>query len=664
MTKPLNPTSNLTEKLKVQTATVALDGLSFKAATYREETNAEKFSRELAETIAKTKKIIQGDSQLAHNNGRYYTDLAAQENDPEQKEKYYCEALIHLDVAIDLNPNKTWQHYDRAYVKHRLGNLQDAIKDFSKEIELSNDAPAQLRSHYEIHAVLSEDGKKYSPEAIIHLHKILELSKKYPDQLNSEVDLPLIQFSANELESIDSFYWRRVNDQSRSPQDRRADLKFMEEALLINTSQKTEYAEELLKNITEEISVNEVSKEPSASSLTSSAQYLHNSFGRIFFSMADDVLLYPGYNSEKDPQNMCVTTTNFGSTQNQLPIAQSTPSFLSKKVLEQNKDVIEDLLLVKSDNYESTALHLNIINHNYEEALDLLNTYPKRAAELLEAVDVNGKTPLSLALEAGAPEEFILRMLTPKTVLMADKLGVTPLMLASRGTGVQVIEKMLEMIPQDKIAESLSQTDFRGNSVFQWNIKSKDFINDRFSLFKIDGTKSENYCSNSLFRNGRYHFLYATGSQIISDPKQIAACFEEVGLEIGKNYLSETAYVSIAATKSNSERLLELATGQTADIIADREKLSLVLWKSNNPNSDFWQLIQKEMREVLTKISEVSLVDRYVSNQPLIREVLGRYHSQTIERKCYHSKSETPSATTTNTDYIKFDNNPQKTLQK
>lgn len=61
------------------------------------------------------------------------------------KQKRYEDAIPFLDHAIELNPSFAEAYYQRAYAYHELGNLDRALQDYNRTIELAPTADAYLQ---------------------------------------------------------------------------------------------------------------------------------------------------------------------------------------------------------------------------------------------------------------------------------------------------------------------------------------------------------------------------------------------------------------------------------------------------------------------------------------------------------------------------------------
>jgi hypothetical protein len=147
----------------------------------------------------------------------------------------------------------------------------------------------------------------------------------------------------------------------------------------------------------------------------------------------------------ENEEKLCVKTPN-------LDRSPSNPEHLfltsEQKILD-HKERLRNKVLYK--NKFGNALHVNIMNHHYQDSLAILNIYPEYKDELLDTTDGNNRTPLHLALEIGAPTEIISQILTTKNIAIPDKDGITPIMLAMRGAvDVELMKKMIKMIPQEE----------------------------------------------------------------------------------------------------------------------------------------------------------------------------------------------------------------------
>lgn len=267
--------------------------------------------------------------------------------------------------------------------------------------------------------------------------------------------------------------------------------------------------------------------------------------------------------------------------------------------------------------FGGSAMHVNIMNQYYKAALSILEKFPTKREEILNQKDFNGRTPLHLALEVGAPEAVISNLLTRENILIADKEGITPFMLAARGLDRETMTKIFETIPESNLREAVEQKDKNGRTALDWNKMSKEEMIKRFHKFEMDGTRDSEYCTGSLFFSDIYSFL---SSPTFSD--EAKKVFEEVGLEIGANFWASQEYVGIKATKDNAQKLIRFANEDSVEANNARQKLSDFWFQSSDKNSDFWRYISEQAARVEPNLSGISLVDRYKENQKNIFELL------------------------------------------
>ncbi len=282
-----------------------------------------------------------------------------------------------------------------------------------------------------------------------------------------------------------------------------------------------------------------------------------------------------------------------------------------------NSTLPVDEALKTEKTFGGSAMHLNIMNHFYEAALAILEKFPKAREELLDQPDKNGRTPLHLALEIGAPESVITKLLTEKNILMADKDGITPFMLSARGLSREGMAKILETIPKDQFQEAIDQKDDKGRTVIEWNKMPKEEMIERFHGFEMDGTRDAEYCTSSLFFSDVYPFL---ASPTFSNKAK--ATFRSVGLESGTSYFAGQEYVGIKATKENVQKLISYANEDSIETNKARKELSDFWFKSSNADSAFWRYIGEQTTKIGPNLSGISLVDRYAENQKTTLELL------------------------------------------
>lgn len=290
--------------------------------------------------------------------------------------------------------------------------------------------------------------------------------------------------------------------------------------------------------------------------------------------------------------------------------AQYNLVFAPEHVIRDNQKYFESILSNRDKKFDGNALHMNLMNHYYDTTLNILKTFPQQRDLLLNAKDKNGRTPLHLALEIGAPKEFISQLLTAENVVISDKDGITPIMLGARGSvDGRLMQQMIEMIPQDKRESVLQQKDVQGRAAQDWNKMSKDELIGRLKEFRVDGKRDEKYCTGGLFYAHQHSYLSAPTS---SGAKEV---IEKAGLEVGITYRLDGEYPSIAATKENVEKLRRYATDETKEAKAARELLSDFWWKSSDGKSDFWKSVADEMNSIESSLSGVSIVDSFLQNQ-------------------------------------------------
>lgn len=314
-------------------------------------------------------------------------------------------------------------------------------------------------------------------------------------------------------------------------------------------------------------------------------------------------------------QEVCIATPSRLDRGSEIP--QHLFLTPSDKIL-LHKAELEKTLSLKDSEFGGNALHINLINHNYYDALTIINSYPNYRDQLLNQQDKNGRTPLHLALEAGAPPEIISQILTPENVAIVDKDGVTPIMLAMRGAvDVELMRKMIRMIPQDKQTSVLQQKDNQGLAERDWNQMPREELLKRFANFEVDGTRDEKYCTSSLFFNDKNSYL---ATPTFSD--KAAEVIGEAGLEVGSNYWVGEEYKAIKATKENVRKLKTIATEETLEAQEARKELSSFWWQNSSKEAPLWEYIGTEMDKIYDELSGISLVDRFLENQKNLAKLI------------------------------------------
>lgn len=344
-------------------------------------------------------------------------------------------------------------------------------------------------------------------------------------------------------------------------------------------------------------------------------RYTPSFIGTLLCLLTVSALALPASAAVGNPQETCVDTT--------VPTGKycnPVPSLLfmcnTEAVLKAHRDKLAHPLAARSRTFNGAAMHTNIANHDYKSAITILKRFPALHDEILNDVDVNNRTPLHLALEVGAPAHVLLKLITPKNVMMADKNRVTPLMLAARGADPSVTDAIIKAIGTARMQKALSAQDKSGNTVYDWNKLQTKTLNKQFENIEVDGSKSANYCSNSLFNPGEYIFLFEGNNPKTKD------AYNTVGLEVGTSYIDGKPNFSIKATHANAERLLEIANGSSKDINLARNKLAKAWGVSNDRNNKFWRYIASEVQKVMPELSQISLSERYVDRQEENLEIL------------------------------------------
>jgi len=148
----------------------------------------EDFSREAEishnpESISKKEELIalKNEATSLHEQGR------------ELQESGHNEKAIKLfSEAIELFPDKPWQHFDRGLSYFRTGLKKEALDDFSKELEINpNDPFAQERSHYEIFAIY-RSMQDYN-KSKYHLEKVIEINNSADLVAMAKLDLDYLE---------------------------------------------------------------------------------------------------------------------------------------------------------------------------------------------------------------------------------------------------------------------------------------------------------------------------------------------------------------------------------------------------------------------------------------------------------------------------------------
>jgi hypothetical protein len=259
----------------------------------------------------------------------------------------------------------------------------------------------------------------------------------------------------------------------------------------------------------------------------------------------------------------------------------------------------------------NTALHYKIVNNNYDAIPGLLRHFSKLSSKMLTAQDSNGCTPLLLAMKVGAPPVLIIQMITPENAVMADKKGVTPLMLASRGMHTSIMEALITTIGSEKIQAALSAKDKDGGTVEDWNKASSKMLRKNFRDVTVDSTKAYNHQFNLLF-TGTALFDNTCVKQ--SDGKAVAAFKKRYnGFELGIGYAENQPIIGLKATRKNIRLLDKVIDKSQQDA---RALIDPVLALSEQSLEDLYLSRQNDNKKLIDSVTKTKPPKNNDKEQP------------------------------------------------
>lgn len=289
-------------------------------------------------------------------------------------------------------------------------------------------------------------------------------------------------------------------------------------------------------------------------------------------------------------------------------------------------------LASKDASFNGSHLHTNLANHHYQAVDNALYIFKQRfSREMLEDRDINGRTPLHLAMEVGAPSSVILNLLTSGNVMMADNKGVTPLMLAVRGEDTALTSAILKLIGKDRIAAALSAQDNEGRKARDWNKMPKEALMARYTQVEVDGAKDEKYCSNSLFAGSKYHYLYFPSFAVSKLALINRIVFHSIGIETGSHYMHGFANMAMVASKDNIRKLIDIATLDSDYAVTARKRLAFLWGQSADKESTIWKYIHQELAPIEARLTGRSLVAAHENRQAENRVVMGDFTAKLRE---------------------------------
>lgn len=125
-----------------------------------------------------------------------------------QKSRHNEEAIECFSHAIELFPDKHWQHFDRGLSYFRTGLEKEALDDFSKELEINPHPIAQERSNHEMAfiyiSIQDYDKSKY------HSKKVIEIDNDANLVARAKLNVGYLEDRAQK--EADDKYWKDWRD--------------------------------------------------------------------------------------------------------------------------------------------------------------------------------------------------------------------------------------------------------------------------------------------------------------------------------------------------------------------------------------------------------------------------------------------------------------------
>lgn len=182
------------------------------------------------------------------------------------------------------------------------------------------------------------------------------------------------------------------------------------------------------------------------------------------------------------------------------------------------KGILQDLEGRKSEElrdmdmitYVAGVIRIKIMAGQYDAVLEIMKFIPHSRHELvLSGCGIAGhfiqsKTPLTLALETGAPTKFILRLITEGNIFKTDENGANALMIAARGCERVVVEAIMNTAlesfhgSQEKLLSYINQVDLSGKSARDYAKMSQDDLEKRFWGYRVDSRRAYNARYNTI----------------------------------------------------------------------------------------------------------------------------------------------------------------------